>query len=57
MKTDFKSLKLLIEEHVFKNLLFESFPQNQIEVVLSELQNIGFASIKRRPEPRHSWGN
>ena len=57
MKTDFKSLKLLIVEHVFKNLLFESFPQNQIEVVLSELQNIGFASIKRRPEPRHSWGN
>lgn len=47
-KTDFRSLKLLIGEHFFKNLLFEGVPQNQIEIVLPELQNIVFDKSSNR---------
>jgi len=47
-KPDFESFHFVIGQHLFKNLLHENIPQRQIEVVLSECENIKFEKTNNR---------
>ena len=47
-KPDFESFHFVIGQHRFKNLLHENIPQRQIEVVLSECENIKYEKINNR---------
>jgi hypothetical protein len=47
-KPDFQSFHFMFGQHLFKNLLYEEIPQNQIESVLSECEGIKYEKTNNR---------
>ena len=47
-KPDFLSFHFIFGQHLFKNLLHEGIPQNQIEAVLSECEDIQYEKTNNR---------
>ena len=47
-KPDFQSFHFVFGQHLFKNLLYEEIPQNQIESVLSECEGIKYEKTNNR---------
>ncbi len=47
-KPDFQSFHFVFGQHLFKNLLYEEIPQNQIETVLSECEGIKYEKTNNR---------
>ena len=47
-KPDFQSFHFVFGQHLFKNLLYEEIPQNQIEPVLSECEDINYEKTNNR---------
>ena len=47
-KLDFQSFHFIFGQQLFKNLLHENIPQNQIEIVLSECEDIQYKRTNNR---------
>ncbi len=47
-KSDFKHLKLIINEHLFKSMVYDGLPQSSIEKVLSVGDELIFAKTNNR---------
>jgi len=47
-KSEFTHFPEVLGQHLFKNLLQEELPQEQIEIVLNELQNISYTKTNNR---------
>jgi len=47
-KPQFENFREVFEQNLFKNLLWENFPQNQIEIVLDEHREIIIAKTNNR---------
>ena len=47
-KPDFKQFNITLGQNLFKNLLYEEFPQTQFEIVLSECEESKFAKTNNR---------
>jgi hypothetical protein len=47
-KADFQSFRFIFGQHLFKNLVHEQIPQNQIEAVLSECEEIQYEKTNNR---------
>jgi hypothetical protein len=47
-KPDFQSFHYLFGQYLFKNMLYEQIPQNQIETVLDQCQKIDYGKTSNR---------
>ena len=47
-RADFQAFPIIFGQHLFKNLLHDGFSQAQIEMILNEHQDIGYAKTNNR---------